>query len=137
MVEAAHHVVLFLNLQWDDCNIFMRYDRHQSHPSPLGMCAYKSIDPSLVTFGSDVFINHKNMHVPDSLCFSSDCARQYKDIISLRKYTCNMSRAFSRLFECYGARINAKYKTSLMNTVVKGVNGLLFIHVQASTTSHS
>jgi hypothetical protein len=106
MVEAASRVLLFLNLQWDDRNKIMQYDCHQLCPSPLGMQACKSLDPSLVTFGSDVFSNHKNLHVPDSPCFSGDHVRRYEDIISLRKYTCNMCHAFSRLFERDGAEIN-------------------------------
>jgi hypothetical protein len=105
-VEAAHCVEPFLDYRWDDPNIFMQYDRHQSHPSPLGMRAYELLDLSSGSFGSDVFMNHTNLHVPDSPCFSSDEVHCYEHIISVRKYLCNMSHAFSWQFECIGAGIN-------------------------------
>jgi hypothetical protein len=102
-VEVAHGVVLFLNFRWDDCCIFIQYDENQACPSPLGMRAYKSVDPSSRTYGTDVFLNHCHLHVPDSPCFSGVCVQFYEDNISLRKYICDMSRAFSRLFKLVGA----------------------------------
>jgi hypothetical protein len=82
-VEVAHSVVLFLNFQWDDCIITMQYDRHQSHPLPLGMCAYEFLNVSLQTLGADLFLNHSSLHVLDSPCFSGDCICSYKDVISI------------------------------------------------------
>ncbi len=43
MVEAAHHVLPFVNKfgfpnrKWDNRNMMMTYDTEQSRPSPLGM----------------------------------------------------------------------------------------------------
>ena len=51
-VEAAHCVILFLNVRWNNHNVFMKYNQLQSHPSPLGMRSYESIDLLSSTFGS-------------------------------------------------------------------------------------
>jgi hypothetical protein len=44
---------------------------------------YETVDPSSPMVGTDVFINHKDLDVPDSLCFSGECVRQYKNIMNL------------------------------------------------------
>jgi hypothetical protein len=84
----------------------MWYDRHQCCPSPLGVHAYELLDPSSETYGTDVFMNHKKLHVLDSLCFVRVCVRQYKDAISHQKIIGNMSRAFSWHFDCSGPGVN-------------------------------
>ncbi len=71
------------------------------------MRAYKSLDPSLGTFGTDVFMNHTNLHVPDCPCFTGDCVCGYEYIMSVRKYICNMSCAFSRQYESIGDGVNS------------------------------
>jgi hypothetical protein len=77
-VEAAHRVIPFHHFQWDGRNIIMRYDREQSRPSPFGMRAYESLDPSSETFGTDVCMNHANLYVPDCQCFTGDRVRGYE-----------------------------------------------------------
>ncbi len=84
-VEAAHHMVSFLQFQSDDCNIMMTYDWHQRHPLPLGMRAYEACDHSSAMFGTNVFMNHANLHIPDTPCFTRDCVHQYEYIMSLQK----------------------------------------------------
>jgi hypothetical protein len=105
-IEAAHCMVLFLQFQCDNCKIMMTYNQHQRRPLPLGMWACETCDPFSTMFGTDVFMNHANLHIPDSPCFTGDCVHCYVYIMSLQKYSCNMSRAFSRQFESIGAGIN-------------------------------
>ena len=106
IVEAAHRVVPFLdrfgfsNEKWNDCNMLMTYDRTWLHPSPLSMQSYESIDPYSSTFGTDMFVDHDRIDVSSQLCFSGDCVWSYENVLNLRKYICNMSHAFTRLFEC-------------------------------------
>ncbi len=77
--QLRRHIVLYHSWTFDDdCNIFMQCDQHQSCPSPLGMKPYESLDPSSGSFGSDVFMNHTNLHIPDSPCFSGNCIHCYK-----------------------------------------------------------
>ena len=71
-VEAVHCVVPFIDIQLNDHNVFMRYDHLQSRPSPLGMRRYESLDPFSPTFGSDIFLNHNDIDVPNSPCFFGD-----------------------------------------------------------------
>jgi hypothetical protein len=59
------------------------YNHLQSCPSPLGMQAYETVDPSSPMFGTDVFINHKDLDVPDSPCFSGERVHHYKNIMNL------------------------------------------------------
>ncbi len=73
----------FLDVQWNDCNVFMTYNHLQLRPSPLGMQPYETVDPSSSTFGTDVFINHKDLNVPDSPCFSGERVRHYENIMNL------------------------------------------------------
>ncbi len=73
---------------WNDRNVFMTYDHKQSHPSPFGMRRYESLDPFSPTFGTDVFVNHNEIDVPDSPCFSGDRVLSYEYIIHLRKHIC-------------------------------------------------
>jgi hypothetical protein len=105
-VEVAHHVIPFLNFQWDNRNITMQYDRHQSRPSPLGMRAYEFLNVSLETLGTNLFLNHSSLHVPNSPCFSGDRICSYEDAISIQKFICDISRAFSWLFESEGPGMN-------------------------------
>jgi hypothetical protein len=105
-VEVAHHVIPFLQFSWDDRNIVMRYNWDQDHPSPLGKRVYEAFDPSSETFGTDVFMNHTNLNVPDSPCFTGDCVCCYEYIISVCKYLCDMSCAFSHQYECNGPGVN-------------------------------
>jgi hypothetical protein len=109
MVEAAHRVIPFHHFQWDDCNIIMQYDREQSRPSPFGMRAYKSHDPSSGTFGTDVYMNHANLYVPDCPCFTGDRVRGYEYIMSVQKYVCDMSRAFFRQYKSIGDGVNSNH----------------------------
>ncbi len=97
----------FLDVRWNDRNVFMTYNHLQSHPSPLGMRVYETVNPSSPMFGTDLFINHKDLDVPDSPCFSGERVRHYENIINLQKYICNLSRAFSHLFECCEVGIDA------------------------------
>jgi len=114
-VEVVHRVVPFLNRfglpneKWNDHNLLMTYDRTQSRPSPLGMRSYESIDPTLPTFGTDVFIDHDQIDVSSQPCFTGDRVRSYEDVLNLQKYICDMSRAFTRLFECNEIGVNADH----------------------------
>jgi hypothetical protein len=108
-VEAAHRVIPFHCFQWDDHNIIMRYDREQSCPSPFGMRAYESLDPSLGTFGTYVYMNHANIYVPDCPCFTGDRVCGYEYIMSVQKYVCDMSRAFSRQYESISDWVNSNH----------------------------
>jgi hypothetical protein len=73
----------------------MTYDRFQLRPSPLGMRAYKSFDPSLAIYRTDLFLNHKQLHVPDSPCFIGAGICQYDNAISLWKIICNIRNTFT------------------------------------------
>ena len=114
-VEAAHCVIPFLNRfglpneKWNDRNMLMTYDRSQSHPSPLGMRSYKLIDPNLPTFETDVFVDHNQIDVSSQPCFSGDHVRSYENVVNLRKYICDMSHAFTCLFECNKIEVNADH----------------------------
>ena len=108
-VEVVHCVVPFVNIRWNDRNVFMRYDHLQSRPSPLGMRRYESLDPFSPTFGSDIFLNHNDIDVPDSPCFFGDRVHSYENILNLQKHICDMSRAFSWRFDCMEAGVNANH----------------------------
>jgi hypothetical protein len=113
-VEAAHRVIPFLNKfglpndKWNNCNMLMSYDRTQSRPSPLGMQSYESINPNSPTFGTDVFLDHDQIDVSTQPYFSGNCVRSYENIINLQKSICDMSRAFTCLFECKEIGVNAE-----------------------------
>jgi hypothetical protein len=98
-VKAAHHVIPFLNFQFDDRNVLMTYVCRQCQPSPLGMHAYESLDPYIVIYRTDLFLNHQQLHVPESPYFVGAHVCQYKDTISLWKILCNMNCAFSCLYK--------------------------------------
>jgi hypothetical protein len=87
----------------------MRYDREQSCPSPFGMRAYKSLNPSSGIFGTDVYMNHTNLYIPDCPCFTRDRVCGYEYIMSVQKYVCDMSRAFSRQYESIGDGVNSSH----------------------------
>ena len=87
----------------------MSYDRTQSRPSPLGMQSYESINPNSPTFGTDVFLDHDQIDVSTQPCFSGNRVRSYENIINLRKSICDMSRAFTHLFECKEIGLNADH----------------------------
>ncbi len=78
-VEVVHCVVPFVNIRWNDRNVFMRYDHLQSRPSPLGMRRYESLDPLSLTFGSDIFLNHNDIDVPNNPCFFGDRVCSYEN----------------------------------------------------------
>ena len=78
--------------------MMMMYNREQSRPSPLGMRSYESIDAHSPTFGTDVFLHHDGIDVDSQPCFSGNRVRSYDNVLNLRKYMCDMSRAFTRLF---------------------------------------
>ena len=78
-VQAAHCVVPFVDIRWNDRNVFMRYDHLQSRPSPLGMRRYESLDPLSLTFGSDIFLNHNDIDVPNNPCFFGDRVCSYEN----------------------------------------------------------
>jgi hypothetical protein len=63
------------------------------------MCAYESLDPSLATYGTDLFLNHEQWPVPDSPCFVGARVHQYNYAISLWKIICNMSCAFTCIYK--------------------------------------
>ena len=115
MVEAAHRVLPFVNRfgfpnrKWDNRNMMMMYNREQSRPSPLGMRSYESIDANSPTFGTDVFLHHDGIDVASQPCFSGDRVRSYDNVLNLRKYICDMSRAFTRLFDSNGIGLNADH----------------------------
>ena len=114
-VEAAHRVIPlvnrfgFPNRKWDDRNMMMMYDREQLRPSPLGMRSYELIDADSPTFGTDVFLHHDGIDVASEPCFSGDHVRSYDNVLNLRKYICDMSRAFTRLFDSNGIGVNADH----------------------------
>ncbi len=98
-VEAIHHVVLFLNFQFNDRNVLMMYDRYQLRLSTLGMRAYEYLDPSLATYRTELFLNHKQLYVPESACFVGAHVCQYDDAISLWKIICNRSHPFTCIYK--------------------------------------
>jgi hypothetical protein len=114
-VEAAHRVIPFLNRfglpndKWNDRNMLMSYDRAQSRPSPLGMRSYELINPNSPMFGTDVFLDHDQIDVSTQPCFSGNRVRSYENIINLRKSICDMSCAFTHLFECKEIGLNADH----------------------------
>ena len=99
-VEAAHRVIPFQMQRWNNRNVYMTYDHLQPRPSPLGMRAYETFDPLSLTFGTDIFLNHNEIAVTTTPCFSGERVCCYEHIIGLRKYICDMRRVFSQLFDC-------------------------------------
>jgi hypothetical protein len=89
--------------------MMMMYNREQSRPSPLGMRSYESIDAHSPTFGTDVFLHHDGIDVDSQPCFSGDRVRSYDNVLNLRKYICDMSRAFTHLFDSNGIGVNANH----------------------------
>ena len=114
-VEAAHRVEPFLNKfgfpnqKWNDRNMFMSYNCDQSRPSPLGMRSYELIKANCATFGTDIFVNGAQIDVSSEPCFTGNRVRAYENIINIRKYICDMSRAFSRQFDCNEPGVNADH----------------------------
>jgi hypothetical protein len=77
--------------------MLMTYDRTQSRPSPLGMRSYESINPNSPMFGTDMIIDHDQIDVSSQPCFTSNRVWSYENVLN---YICDISRAFTRLFEC-------------------------------------
>ena len=61
------------------------------------------------TFGTHVYDDHDQIDVSTHPCFLGNRVRSYENIINLRKYICDMSRAFTRLFECKEIEVNADH----------------------------
>jgi len=77
-VKVAHRVLPFVNRfgfpnrKWDNHNMMVTYNREQSHPSPLGMRSYESIDANSPTFRADMFLYQDGIYLASQPCFSGD-----------------------------------------------------------------
>ena len=87
----------------------MTYNHLQPRSSPLGMRAYKTFDPSSLTFGTDIFLKHNEIAVMTTPCFSGKRVCCYEHIIGLQKYICDMRRVFSWLFHFKEIGVNADH----------------------------
>ena len=85
----------------------MTYDREQSRWSPLGMRSYESIDANSPTFRADMFLYQDGIYLASQPCFSGDRVWSYDNVFNLRKYICDMSHAFTRLFDSNEIGVNA------------------------------
>jgi len=56
-----------------------------------------------------VFLNLDGIEVASQPYFSGDRVRSYENVQKLRKYICDMSRAFTRLFDSNGIGVNADH----------------------------
>ncbi len=57
--EDAHRVIPFLNFSWDCRHV---HDKNQIVPAPLGMRSYESISFESGLLGTELFVNHRQMH---------------------------------------------------------------------------
>jgi hypothetical protein len=73
------------------------------------MRSYDLINPMSPTFGTDVFVDHDQIGVSTHPCFLGNRVGSYENIINLRKYICDMSRALTCLFECKEIEVNADH----------------------------
>ena len=92
---------------WNNRNVYMTYNHLQPRPSPLGMRAYETFDPSSLTFRTDIFLNHNEIAGTTTPCFLGERVCCYEHIIGLQKYICDMRRVFSQLFDCKEIWVNA------------------------------
>ena len=56
-----------------------------------------------------MFLHHDGIDVASQPCFSGNRVRLYDNVLNLRKYICDMSRAFNRLFDSNGIGVNADH----------------------------
>ena len=79
--KAAHHVIPFLNFSWDHRKIEFSYTHDQIVSSPLGMRSYKVISILSPTFGTDLFLNHKQIPISNQPCFTGSRVAVYHTAI--------------------------------------------------------
>lgn len=83
--EAAHRVVPFLNFSWDCHNVDLAYNKDQIVPAPLGMRSYECISFASDSLGTDLFVNHREITISDTPCFSGARVAAYHKAIRIRR----------------------------------------------------